>query len=451
MNANGGHRLWADRRHPDLTKHKTTRTPRSEVPGLAARAAALSLLDNILLDGQMLEEARGAKDPAIRAEARGLADITLRRLGQIDEILGQFIDRMPKGSGLQILRLMAAELVFKGTPAHAAVDLAVRLSRSNKRTSRLAGMVNAVGRKVAAAGQEIAADQDEAALNMPGWLSHALAQDWGSAAQANIAAAHLIPAPHDLTLKQSGDLGVMAAEVGAHALPNGSLRLTDRPQISTLPGYEAGAWWVQDAAATLPVRLLGDVAGQTVLDLCAAPGGKTLQLAAAGAKVTAVDISERRLGRVSENLSRTHLQAEIITADILQWAPEIPPDAILLDAPCSATGTLRRHPDLAHRGNPKRQRHLHDLQAAMLDRAFEWLPPKGTLVFCTCSLLKSEGEDQVEAFLERTPEATILPCDPKVIPAEFITARGTLRTRPDQWIDLGGLDGFFACAMTRTT
>lgn len=411
----------------------------------------MDLLDAVLIDGQMLEDSRASGDPSVRAEARGLADLALRRLGQIDDLLARFVDREPKGSGLQILRLMTAELAFRGTPPHAAVDLGVRLARSSRQTTRMAGMVNAVGRRIAENAPDLISGQDPAAMNTEPWLAHALERDWGGDTAKQIAAAHLTPAPHDLTMKQDGDLEALAAELNGRILPTGSLRLTDRPQISALPGYDVGAWWVQDAAAALPVRLFGDIAGKSVLDLCAAPGGKTLQMAAAGAKVTAVDISDRRLRRVSENLTRTGLSAEIVTADLLRWGPDTPPDAILLDAPCSATGTLRRHPDLAHRMTAKRLRDLRDLQASMLDRAFSWLPPGGDLVYCTCSLLKSEGEDQLAAFLQRTPDAKLQAIEPGLFPTEFVTSEGMLRTRPDHWTEFGGLDGFFACRITRSS
>lgn len=455
MNVNGDRLRCSgpDRAATELTKSKSQDRPKAQngAPGLAARRAALELLDAVLIDGQMLEDSRAQGDPAVRAEARGLADLTLRRLGQIDDLLSQFVNREPKGSGHQILRLMTAELAFKGTAPHAAVDLGVRLAQSGKQTSRMAGMVNAVGRKIAANAADLITGHEAAEMNTMPWLGHAMVQDWGEDTALAIAEAHLSPAPHDLTLKHDGDLEPLAAELKGHILPTGSLRLKDRPQLSALPGYETGAWWVQDAAAALPARLLGNVAGKSVLDLCAAPGGKTMQMAAAGAKVTALDISDHRLQRVSENLGRIDLSADVIAADLLRWEPDSPPDAIFLDAPCSATGTLRRHPDLAYRMTAKRLRDLRELQATMLDRAFTWLPENGTLVYCTCSVLKSEGENQIDAFLKRTPEAKVTPIQPDLVPTEFITKDGMMRTRPDQWADLGGLDGFFACCLQRSS
>ena len=418
-------------------------------PGFVAREAAVSLLDAVLDQGEMLSDAPIASTGPERAEARGLADLTLRRLGQIDDLLTRFVDRPPKGTGRQILRLMTAELVFAGTAAHAAVDMAVRLAQAGRGTNRLAGLINAVGRKLAREGADMVKDQDAARMNMAPWLMKRLTADWGADTAHAIAAAHLTIAPHDLSLKVLGDIEPLASETGGAVLPTGSLRLPNRPQISTLPGYDDGAWWVQDAAAALPVQLLGDVAGKDVLDLCAAPGGKTLQLAAAGANVTAVDQSEHRLARTTQNLARTDLQATLVEADLLDWQPSTPAQAVLLDAPCSATGTLRRHPDLQHRTDGKRMQSLLDLQANLLDRAFSWLAPGGTLVMCTCSLLKTEGEDQATAFLDRTPEAELVPVRPDEMPTAFISDQGMLRTRPDHWPEFSGLDGFFAMRVVR--
>ena len=264
-----------------------------------------------------------------------------------------------------------------------------------------------------------------------------------------MAEAHLVPAPHDLTPALPGDAEALAHELGARLLPTGTVRLANRPQLSALPGYAAGAWWVQDAAAALPARLVPAPAERRVLDLCAAPGGKAMRLASAGARVTALDISGPRMERLRENLRRTGLAAETVTADALEWQPDAPFDAILLDAPCTATGTIRRHPDLPHRTDGSALPALTALQARLLDRAWGWLAPGGVLVFCTCSLLPAEGEAQADAFLARTPNAALAPITgDDAIPFEFV-ADGRLRTRPDQWPALGGLDGFFAARFVR--
>jgi 16S rRNA (cytosine967-C5)-methyltransferase len=430
------------------------------VPGLAARRGALALVGAVLDRGAMLDEAglEGAgleASPAGRAEARGLADLTLRRLGQIDDALGRFVQRMPKPPVSHALRLMAAELMFGGTAPHAAVDMGVRLVKGARGAAKFSGMVNAVGRRLAGEGAAVAAAQDAGRLCLPGWLGRRLAADWGKDAARAMAAAHLVPAPHDLTARDLAEAEALAADLGADLLPTGTVRLRDRPQISTLPGFAEGRWWAQDAAAALPARLIPDPGGKRVLDLCAAPGGKTLQLAALGARVTALDMSERRMERLAGNLSRTGLAAELVVADALAWTPEAPFDAVLLDAPCSATGTIRRHPDLPHRAPGRKGgidlAALTGLQARLLDRAAGWVAPGGVLVFCTCSLIRSEGEGQAAAFLKRHADFARLPVAPGEagIPPAFLTPEGDLRTRPDFWPDLGGLDGFFAARFRR--
>ena len=421
------------------------------VPGLAARRGALFLIGSVLDRGSMLHDAGLTGGAAERAEARGLADLTLRRLGQVDDALGRLVARMPAPPVLHALRLMAAELMFGGTAPHAAVDLAVRLVKEARGGARFAGLVNAVGRRLAQDGAGIAARQDAARLNTPSWLWEALALDWSEAAARSMAEAHLVPAPIDLTARDAAEAEALAATLGAEVLPSGTLRLPGRPQISTLPGYDRGAWWVQDAAAALPARLIPEPAGRRVLDLCAAPGGKTMQLAAAGARVTAVDLSARRMEWLGENLARTGLAADCVVADALDWTPEAPFDAVLLDAPCSSTGTIRRHPDLPRRIGGMDVSGLVDLQARLLDRAAGWVAPGGVLVFCTCSLLRAEGETQARRFLARRGDFERMPVAPGEagIPEEFITAQGDLRTRPDQWGGLGGLDGFFAARFRR--
>lgn len=428
---------------------KSTQSP-EQPAGFAARAGALKLLHAVLEQGRLLEESSVNGAPSDRAEARGLADLTLRRLNQIDDVLSRFVDRAPKGDGLRILRLMTAELLFHGTSPHAAVDMAVRLAKSNRTTARLSGLINAVGRRLSEQGAEIVAGQDASAMALPDWLSKRLQKDWGAEATTAIAAAHLVPAPHDLTFANPEDTKALAQELNASVLPTQGLRLQDRPQISALPGYAQGAWWVQDAAAAIPATLLNATEGMRVLDLCAAPGGKTLQLAAAGADVTALDISERRLERIAENLERTGFNAELVAADALEWEPETAFDAVLVDAPCSATGTIRRHPDLPHRHDGLDLRDLHNLQRTLLMRAKDWLKPGGTLVYCTCSLFKSEGERLIDSVLSETDVLAIDPIsEADGVPAAFITSCGYLRTRPDHWPEIGHIDGFFAARLTR--
>jgi len=411
-------------------------------PGLAPRRAALKAARAVLAEGAMLDDAHLPGAPAERAEALALADITLRRLGQIDALLAKMMDRRPAEPARSILRLMTAEIVFAARAPHAAVDMGVRLAK-DAGAGRSAGLVNAIGRRLAREGAGLAALQDAPRLCTPRWLWERLTRDWGTEAARAIAAAHLTPAAHDLSLRPGADPAPLLAIEGAVRLPTGTIRLPRGGQLSALPGHAEGDWWAQDAAAALPAAMLAPMPGTRVLDLAAAPGGKTMQLAAMGAEVTALDISEPRVARLRENLARTGLGADPVVADALGWEPDRPFDAILLDAPCSATGTIRRHPDLPHRFRPKQLAELTALQARLLDRAWGWLAPGGRLVYATCSLLTSEGEAQAEAALARLPGAALAPWD-----GAFATEAGHLRTRPDLWPEgwpgPAGLDGFFA-------
>jgi 16S rRNA (cytosine967-C5)-methyltransferase len=422
-------------------------------PGLDARRAAAGLLAGVLDGGRSLAEQEGTLAPLApsdRARAMALATGTLRHLGRIDAVLAGFLQRRPPPSALHALRLATAELCLDGVPAHAAVDGAVRLVRSGKHGDRLAGLVNAVARKVAAGAPDLWRSADEAAL--PAWLALPVEAAWGAEVRAAIEAAHRQRPPVDLTPRRPAEAPALAGTLDAMLLPTGSLRIAGHPQVSALPGYGEGAWWVQDAAAALPVRLLGPLDGRDALDLCAAPGGKTLQLAAAGAAVTAVDLSEVRLGRLRENLARTGVAADVVVADLLDWEPGRQWDAIVLDAPCTATGTIRRHPDLPFLRSERTVDGLVALQLAMLRRAWGWLRPGGRLVYCVCSLLPREGEAQADAFLAATPDARAAAPDPAAtgIPPDWIDAAGGVRTRPDQWPERGGLDGFYMLALERT-
>lgn len=418
--------------------------------GMTARLGALSLLDRVLIDGDIPDEFALSGSGAEQAEARGLAEMTLRWLGEVDALLSDYVDRTPPGSAHQILRLMATELVIAGTAAHAAVDLGVRLARHRRATGRFAGLINAVGRRIAhdAPGRMVPAQA--AHLTTPKWLRKRLERDWGEDVASAIAEAHLMPAPHDLTVKVEADRAALAEELEAIILPTGSLRLQSRPQISALPGYDQGAWWVQDAAAAIPATLVPEVSGKRVLDLCSAPGGKAMQLAAAGAHVTALDSSGRRLKTLRQNAERTALDIRVVEDDLLTWMADAPYDAVLLDAPCSATGTIRRHPDLPQRRSKPDLPALTALQARMLDRAAMAVTPGGCLVYCTCSIFQAEGEDQIKDFLARNTGFKVSPVETAAeVPEEFVTRDGFLRTLPHQWAAKGGLDGFFAARMTK--
>ncbi|MEM7490665.1 MAG: transcription antitermination factor NusB, partial [Pseudomonadota bacterium] len=392
-------------------------------------------------DGKMLSDgASGLEGPAA-ARALRLAGLVLRHMGRADAMLAARIERQPAARVRDILRLALVEIFEDGAAPHGVVNDAVALARASPRTVKQAGLVNAVLRGAAEAHADWAALP---APTLPPWLRKPLAKAWGRDRLEAIEAAHLRGAPLDLTAKAG------AAVPGAEMLPTGSLRLPGG-QVRALPGYEAGDWWVQDAAAAVPARLLGDVAGQRVLDLCAAPGGKTMQLAAARADVTALDISDGRLSRVRENLARTGLGADIVTADALDWTPPEAFDAVLLDAPCTATGTIRRHPDLPHLRQARDVEALTTLQYRLIDRALSFLVPDGVLVFCTCSLLPVEGEHQVTAALKRHPGLVADPLDPSAygLPDAAASAHG-LRLLPDLWADRGGLDGFYMARLRRT-
>jgi len=420
-------------------------------PGLAPRLAAAQLLHGVLQDGKMLSELVNGKDSPLRdlppggkARAQSLASETLRHLEPIDIVLDQFLQKSPPLKVRNALRLAACELLVDGIAPHAAVDAAVRQVRASRKTAHMAGLTNAVARRVAEHGPEIWADLDPQRL--PTWIATPVERAFGKDALRGIEAAHAKGAPLDLTLKDKSEAEELAKALDAEVLPTGSLRLHKPAQVSTMQGYDSGDWWVQDASAAIPVTLLGDLSGRRVLDLCAAPGGKTMQLAAGGADVTAVDVSKERLKRVRENLTRTGLTAEIITADAVRWDPAKPFDAILLDAPCSATGTIRRHPDLpfAKSGEMKK---LLGLQAKLLARAYGWLKPGGRMVYCTCSLLPAEGEGQMAKFLERHSEAKQIPVTG--LPDGWVDSFGGMRLRPDFWGDRGGMDGFYAAVIEK--
>jgi 16S rRNA (cytosine967-C5)-methyltransferase len=414
-----------------------------EQAGLKARAAAAALMTAVTADGQILSAALPAiveaLPPEERARAQRLATEALRWAQRSDRLLGPFLRNRPEDPVMNLMRLALYEINVEGAAPHGPVNAAVSLATKSK-----AGMVNAVLRNVLRRGT------DWASLpvpTLPKWLRKKLLAAWGKEAVTAMEAVHVAAVPLDITPRD--DAAEWAAKLGAEVLPTGSLRLSQFGQVSKLPGYAEGAWWVQDAAAAIPVRLLGTKPGETVLDLCAAPGGKTLQLAATGADVTALDISGTRMERVAENLARTGLKASLVTADALNWVPQAAYDAVLLDAPCSATGTLRRHPDLAFAKAETGLEGLYDLQARLFDRAFGWLKPGGRMVFCTCSLFPEEGEDQLVAALSRNPDLLIETPDAQGLDPKWSSPSGGLRIRPDHWADRGGIDGFFIAQVAK--
>ncbi len=404
--------------------------------GTASRRAALNMMTAVTAEGRpmhLLGAALEGLEPGDRARAERLATEALRWAGRSDRMLGPYLRQKPEDVVLNALRLALYEIHEAAAPAHAAVNAAVEMVP--KRTK---GMVNAVLRNTQR-GDKVWSDLP--LPQMPKWLRKPLVAAWGKDAVAAMEVAQSMPPPLDLTA--AGDAAVWAEQLNAEVLPTGSLRLHAAGQVSKLPGFAEGAWWVQDASAALPVRLLAPEKGETVLDLCAAPGGKTMQFAASGAKVTALDSSEPRLERLRENLDRTNLSADVVVADALTWSSDTLFDAILVDAPCTATGTLRRHPDLGFAKTGQELDALTALQAAMLDRALNWLKPGGRLVFCTCSLLPQEGEDQRDAMRARHPEMLVDDVLPEGVDPAWQSSGGGLRLRPDYWADRGGMDGFF--------
>lgn len=428
------------------------------VAGLGSRRAALSVLDAVLGRQIPLDLAfeRAAGQQKLtgpdRGFARAMAATVLRRLGQIDDAVDPFLRRpLPKRAltPRNILRLGAAQLLFLETPAHAAVSATTDLVIGKNKTYR--GLTNAILRRIAEVGPELLEDQDAARLNTPEWLWQSWRKNYGDSNARAIAEAHQLEPPLDISVLK-GAAADWSAPLEATLMPTGTLRRTISAPVPGLAGFTDGAWQVQDAAAALPARMLGDVVGKHVIDLCAAPGGKTAQLASAGAKVTAVDANAQRMPRVHENLERLGLQAEIITADAVEWRPESPADAVLLDAPCSSTGTIRRRPDVLWSKRPRDVTNLAAIQAELLDAAAHMLKPGGALVYACCSLEAEEGPDQIVQFLADHPDFARAPLSPTEIPGlpeGAITPEGDLRTLPSMWPEHGGLDGFYAARLIK--
>jgi 16S rRNA (cytosine967-C5)-methyltransferase len=421
---------------------------------VSARLIALDVLDRVLGEARPLEETftghptLALLDTRDRAFARLLVTSVLRRLGQVDALLDQVVRTRPKAIRVHnLLRLGVAQLLFLDTPAHAAVAETVALVSGQHGYAK--GLVNAVLRRVARKGRERVAQYDAARLNTPDWLWQSWTTAYGEPAAHAIANAHLIEPPLDITVK--ADPEVWAARLGGERLYDNTVRRPAGGAIENLPGYAEGAWWIQDAAAALPVRLLGDVRGRTAIDLCAAPGGKTAQLAAAGAAVTAVELSDRRAGRLRSNLQRLRLEARIEVADALAWRPETPVSRVLLDAPCSATGTIRRHPDIAWHKAPADVARMARLQQQLLEAAVAMLEPGGILVYASCSLQSEEGSEVIERALAGGLPVARRPVEPSELDglAVDLTPEGDVRTLPCHLAGRGGLDGFFIARLRR--
>ncbi len=429
-----------------------------DAPGLAARRLAATLIDEVLRSGTALDEtfermAQGAGlEPADAGLARAIATVAFRRLGTIRDVIDARLERgSPRKSGPfePIMVAAAAQLLFLDVPDHAAVDLAIRQLHEDARSARYTSLANAVLRRLARE-REAILTRLEPLTDTPDWLRESWTTTYGPDVAMAIAAAHAEEPPLDLTVKS--DPAGWAEKLDGIVLPTGSVRLRGREAVTGLPGFAEGEWWVQDAAAALPARLLNVRPGERVADLCAAPGGKTAQLAQAGAVVTAVDRSGPRLRRLKANLERLGLKSEVVTADVAAYEAE-PFDAVLLDAPCSATGTIRRHPDVAWTKQPGDVAKLAALQARLLDQAARLTKPGGRLIYCTCSLERAEGEAQIEAFLSRNTGFLRDPIKPEEIGGqdEALTPQGELRTLPHQLAGetprLSGWAGFYACRL----
>lgn len=456
--ARGSEQTASTRRKPGPAKPGAAEpaTPAVKAaPSFNARKVALDVLDHVLgpehrafdetFQGHAQLMRLAVRD---RAFARLLITTVLRRLGQLDHTALSLLRYRPKELRVtNMLRLGAAQLLFLSTPPHAAVAETVRLAMAGFR--REVPLLNAVLRKLAADGRRLLDGQDAAKLNTPKWLWDSWEAAYGEARARAIAEAHLGEPPLDLSVMRDAER--WASELGAEILPTGTLRRRSGGLVEALPGFDQGVWWVQDAAAALPAMMLGPLKGKRVLDIGAAPGGKTAQLASMGAKVTALERSPRRAEFLVRNLGRLTLDAEIVVADALEWQAPAPFDAVLLDAPCTATGTIRRHPDVPWSKSPADVQRLAEVQSRMLAAAISMLKPGGALVYAVCSLQPEEGPQRIEALLAadtRVVRDPISRAELKGLPVE-LTPQGEIRTLPCQLAESGGLDGFFIARLRR--
>ena len=439
----------------------------SEVPGLAARRIAADILEGVLhkhrtlddqLDGAAAHPGLKALPDRDRALMRRLVATILRRLGSLGHLLSRLLDRgIPTDAprAQSALLIGAAQILWMDVPDHAAVDLSVRLVQSDRRAAKYAGLVNAVLRRCAREGQPLVDEVKSQTLDVPPWLLARWIAHYGETVARGIAGAISHEPSLDITVKS--DAAQWASRLHGETLPTGSVRTPLQGSVTMLPGFAEGQWWVQDAAAALPARLFGDVAGKTIVDLCAAPGGKTAQLAQAGARVVAVDRSPHRMARLRDNFARLALEAESVVADATEWQGGSSGgfDGVLVDAPCTSTGTIRRHPDIAWLRQESELGALAVLQKRLLQRGIALLKPGGTLVYCTCSLEPEEGEQAISALLATESAVRRAPIDPGEVAglSEILNQEGDLRTLPchlpHQDPRLGGLDGFYAARLIK--
>jgi 16S rRNA (cytosine967-C5)-methyltransferase len=439
----------------------------SEVPGLAARRIAADILDGVLhkhrtlddqLDGTAAHPGLKTLPDRDRALMRRLVATILRRLGTLGHVLSKLLDRgVPTDAprAQSALLIGAAQILWMDVPDHAAVDLSVRLVQSDRRAAKYAGLVNAVLRRCAREGLGLVEDVKSQVLDIPPWLLARWTAHYGEATAKEMALALGHEPSLDITAKS--DAAQWVSRLHGEMLPTGTVRTLLQGSVAMLPGFAEGQWWVQDAAAALPARLFGDIAGKTIVDLCAAPGGKTAQLAQAGARVIAVDRSPGRMARLRDNLARLGLSADTVVADGAEWQGEGPDgfDGVLVDAPCSSTGTIRRHPDIAWLRQEADIGALASLQKRLLQRAAAMLKPGGMLVYCTCSLEPEEGSEPIAALLSAEPALHRVPIEASEVAglSEILTAEGDLRTLPCHLphVDprLGGLDGFYVARLIK--
>jgi 16S rRNA (cytosine967-C5)-methyltransferase len=441
--------------------------PPSEVPGLAARRIAADIVDGVLhkhrtlddqLDGSGAHPGLKTLADRDRALMRRLVATVLRRLGTLGHVLSRLLDKgIPSDAprAQSALLIGAAQILWMDVPDHAAVDLSVRLVQSDRRAARYAGLVNAVLRRCAREGQALVEEVAAQSIDLPPWLLARWIAHYGETTARAMAMALAHEPSLDLTVKS--DAAQWASRLHGEALPTGTVRMLLHGSVTMLPGFTEGQWWVQDAAAALPARLFGDVKGKSVADLCAAPGGKTAQLAQAGARVTAVDRSPARVARLRENLNRLSLQADTVVADAAEWAGTAEGfDGILIDAPCTSTGTIRRHPDVAWLRQESDITALGAQQQRLLRKSVSLLKPGGTLIYCTCSLEPEEGEQAVASLLADYASLRRVPIHASEVAGldEIITADGDLRTLPSHLPHadpkLGGLDGFYAARLVKS-
>jgi 16S rRNA (cytosine967-C5)-methyltransferase len=450
---------------PKPAAAEAARLEAMNVPGLAVRVAAAAILRDVIVGGHGLDELFGSRavpsrlaglEGRDRALTRSIATVALRRLGTIRQALGALLAEGLPRSAAQVewsLIVAAAQILFLDVPDHAAVDLAVRITRLDPKGGAYASLVNGVLRNLIRQRDSLVARVDAEDQDTPAWLAARWRKNFGEATARAIMATHRLEPTLDITVKADPDH--WAAELGAIVLPTGSLRLSGgHTPIPELPGYGDGAWFVQDAAAALPAKLIPAAAGLKIGDLCSAPGGKAAQLALRGAHVTAIDRSAERLKLLAANFERLRLEAEIVVGDVMTLKGYAF-DAVLVDAPCSSTGTIRRHPDVAWTKKQSDIATLSALQARMLDKAFELVRPGGTIIYCTCSIEPEEGELQIPALLRRNPDVMRQPISAEEVGGfpEFISESGDLRTLPSYLAGpdprLAGVDGFFAARLIR--